>query len=505
MEEKQKENVNNEEVKPKMKLEKKSNKGLIVALICVMAVLVIAGCVGYFSLRANSSTIYHKAIDMAVDNAFRTVNQATTSNRVPVTSANIDIDCNIDLTDKEQEENPLIKTLNETVLLLNVQLDKNTNKSVIHVKTKYENNKTFDASMFMDLETSKAYVYAKDVLDEYLEIDMDESEQKEEAEDKKQIKTDSMLKAERILKQELSKVITEDMCSKKDGLFVLRTTNIKLVENLNGIIDGLAKNEEFLNCYENPEEVADNLKDINLALDKNAMDEYEIEVCLELGIFFDFKTITIKLWDDRTEAKLFVSENLITLNTKEDNKEVLNAKIEMINIAKNNFKIIALVNNTETGKWDIAANITRNEIDEVDKMTSNKVKKLNELTLFEMMELSDRFNKTELGIRLEAIHEYQNREIIDKAQQAIAATNIANINSQLSLAYVDLKLAYSRAESLKDLKNIVVNGEKYKDVESYYKAIVPQIDEDSDEYEVPEGYQVVFSEGGTAMVIKVEE
>jgi hypothetical protein len=121
------------------------------------------------------------------------------------------------------------------------------------------------------------------------------------------------------------------------------------------------------------------------------------------------------------------------------------------------------------------------------------------------MELSDKFNKTELGIRLEEIYEYQNKEIIDKAQQAIAMTNVANINNELTLAYIDLKLAYPTSKSLKDLENIVVNGKKYKDIESYYKAIVPQIDENSDEYEIVEGYEVVFSEGGTALVMKVEK
>ena len=496
-----KENINNEEVKPKMKMEKKSNKGLIITLICIVTIVILISCTGYFLFRMNSINIYQKAVNIAVDNAFKTVNPSSKLNEVPVISTNIDIDCNVDLIDKE--DNPLIKLLKEMAVSLNIQLDKNANKSVIHLKTKYDNNKTFDASMFMNLETYKAYIYAKDISDEYLELDMDKNEEKDE--NKNKIKTASMLKAEKILKQELAKIITEDMCSKKDGLFVLRTTTTKLIERITFVIDGLANNEEFLNCYENPKEIKENLENINLVLDKSIIDEYEIEMALDLGIFFNLKTIALKIWDDTIETKLFVSETLITIDSKQDNKDVLNAKIEMINIDKDNTKLTAMVSSAETGKLDVIANITRSKIDEVDKMDLNKVKKLNELTIFETMELSDKFNKTELGIRLEDIYEYQNKEIIDKAQQAIAMTNVANINNELTLAYIDLKLAYPTSKSLKDLENIVVNGKKYKDIESYYKAIVPQIDENSDEYEIVEGYEVVFSEGGTALVMKVEK
>ena len=106
-----------------------------------------------------------------------------------------------------------------------------------------------------------------------------------------------------------------------------------------------------------------------------------------------------------------------------------------------------------------------------------------------------------MGEVIELYNDY-NQAVIDKANQAVVNTNVATINDKLTLAYVDLKMEYMSVADFTSLKNITVEGKKYANVEAYYKAIVPEIDEKSSKYEVPEGYELIISANGSAAVQK---
>ncbi len=482
---------------------KLSTKTIILIVVAVVTVLLVGAGVFCFAVLGNSTNIYRKAITGTVDAAFATVNPKTKDK----TNVDINIDCNVDLIDKEEEKNnPTIKAINETTISINAQTDNEANKSVLHLKSNYGTEKLFDASIFMDVKESKAYIYAKDLIENYIEVGMTSAEEGTETEETTvKVNKKAMKVAEKILKEELAKVITEDMCVKSDGAYVLRTTSIKLANNLKGILSSLSKNQEFLSCYENPEEITEMLESINKALDVEIMDEYQVEVKLELSLFFKFQKASLRVWDDKSiDATLVVTENLVTYDEKKDNKDTLNVRLETVT-TKDSSNMNFAINMADLGKFNVTMTAKQSEIKTIDVLGPYEVKKLDEMSFFDLMTIAENFTQTKLGKIVEEINEYNTRGIIDLANKAVIASDVANINDQLTLAYADLKVSNSSLKTFENLKSITVNNKKYAGIEAYYKAIVPAIDENSTEYNVPEGYEVVFDYKAGSVVVSEKE
>ena len=482
---------------------KLSTKTIILIVVAAVVVVLLGAGVFCFTVLGNSTNIYRKAITGTVDAAFATVNPKTKDK----TNVDINIDCDVDLIDKEEEKNnPTIKALKETTLSINVKTDNEENKSVLHLKSNYGTEKLFDASIFMDVKESKAYIYAKDLMDKYIEVGMDSVEETTETEETTvKVNKKAMKVAEKILKEELSKVITDDMCVKSDGAYVLKTTSTKLVNNLKSILNALSENQEFLSCYENPEEIAEMLKSIDKALDVDLIGEYQVEVKLELSLFFKFQKVSLRVWDDNSiDATLVVTENLVTYDEKKDNKDSLNVRLETVT-TKDSSNMKFAINMAEVGKINVTMTTKQSEVKTIDALGPYEVKKLNEMSFFDLMAIAENFTQTKLGKLVEEINEYNTRGIVDLANKAVLASDVANINDQLTLAYADLKLSNSSLKTFENLKSVTVNDKKYAGIEAYYKAIVPAIDENSTEYNVPEGYEVVFDyKAGTVVVSKIE-
>lgn len=480
-----------------------NSKTIKLIVLAVVLVLVASVAVLYFTVFRNTTNVYKKVITGTVDAAFETVNPKKASKL----NVDINIDCNASLVDKEEEKNnPLIKALNESTASINMQTDSKENKSVLHLRSKYGNDKLFDASIYMDMKESKAYIYVKDLLDNYIEVDMTEEAETTETEATIEVDKSAMKKAEKILKEEMSTIITKEMCTKNSGSFVLRTTSTELITNLKAVLERLSKNEEFLNCYENPKEIAESLTSINKSLNLELMDEYQVEVALKLSMTLKVKKVDVRVWDEKSiDVTLSATENLISYNVKKDNKDSLKVSIETTS-TDNTSNMKYSIDVVDMGKFDVIMKVKTSELKDVDVMGAQEVKKLNELSLFDYMTLGEKFAETKLGKVIEEVNEYNSSGIIDMANKAVIESDVANLNDSLTLAFVDLKVAYPSLTTFEELTTIVVNDKEYAGIEAYYKAIVPGINENSVEYNVPEGYEVVFNKRtGAATVEKKAE
>ena len=68
------------------------------------------------------------------------------------------------------KENPIAKLVNDIDLVINTQMDYSTKESVINLNASYEKEKVLDVSLFTDSKNNKLYLYAKDILDYYIEV-----------------------------------------------------------------------------------------------------------------------------------------------------------------------------------------------------------------------------------------------------------------------------------------------------------------------------------------------
>lgn len=479
-------------------MENTKNKSKVIWVVLAFVLLLVIAVAGYFYSSATTTiNVYRKIVTGTVKSAFDT---QKTSKRTK-TSVDMTLDCDMDLVDKELYEVPIIKTLKDTTLAFNVQTDAETNKTVLHIKSKYENEKLLDASIFMDLKESKAYLYAKDLMDNYLEFKLEEQETTTtEPTEEEKVNKIAMAKAEMILKEELSKIITEDMCTTEDGVHVLRTTSTKLIENLKVVLVELKANAEFLECYENPEEIKESLDTIKEALDTDLMEEFNIEVRMELSFLLKMKSLTVKAYNKEMEVVYTLNDEEVSFNVKVENEDVATAKVEVIDGETiDNIKVS--VDIAELGKCTVNIGISTNEVEAIDEIDTSKVKDFNQLTMFDLMSLAAKLEEGKMGELIELYNDY-NQDVIDRANEAVVATNVATMNDQLTLAYVDLKMEYMSVADFTSLKNITVEGKKYANVEAYYKAIVPEVDEKSTKYDIPEGYELTISANGSAAVQK---
>ena len=479
-------------------MENTKNKSKVIWVVLAFVLLLVIAVAGYFYSSATTTiNVYRKIVTGTVKSAFDT--QKTTKRTK--TSVDMTLDCDMDLVDEEMYEVPIIKTLKDTTLAFNVQTDADTNKTVLHIKSKYENEKLLDASIFMDLKESKAYLYAKDLMDNYLEFKLEEQETTTtEPTEEEKVNKIAMAKAEMILKEELSKIITEDMCTTEDGVHVLRTTSTKLIENLKVVLVELKANAEFLECYENPEEIKESLDTIKEALDTDLMEEINIEVRMELSFLLKMKSLTVKAYNKEMEVVYTLNDEEVSFKVRVENEDVATAKVEVIDgETVDNIKVS--VDIAELGKCTVNIGMATNEVEAIDEVDTSKVKDFNQLTMFDLMSLAAKLEEGKMGELIELYNDY-NQEVIDRANEAVVATNVATMNDQLTLAYVDLKMEYMSVADFTSLKNITVEGKKYANVEAYYKAIVPEVDEKSTKYDIPEGYELIISSNGSAAVQK---
>ena len=479
-------------------MENTKNKSKVIWVVLAFVLLLVIAVAGYFYSSATTTiNVYRKIVTGTVKSAFDT---QKTSKRTK-TSVDMTLDCDMDLVDEEMYEVPIIKTLKDTTLAFNVQTDADTNKTVLHIKSKYENEKLLDASIFMDLKESKAYLYAKDLMDNYLEFKLEEQETTTtEPTEEEKVNKIAMAKAEMILKEELSKIITEDMCTTEDGVHVLRTTSTKLIENLKVVLVELKANAEFLECYENPEEIKESLDTIKEALDTDLMEEFNIEVRMELSFLLKMKSLTVKAYNKEMEVVYTLNDEEVSFKVRVENEDVATAKVEVIDGETiDNIKVS--VDIAELGKCTVNIGMATNEVEAIDEVDTSKVKDFNQLTMFDLMSLAAKLEEGKMGELIELYNDY-NQEVIDRANEAVVATNVATMNDQLTLAYVDLKMEYMSVADFTSLKNITVEGKKYANVEAYYKAIVPEVDEKSTKYDIPEGYELTISANGSAAVQK---
>lgn len=89
--------------------------------------------------------------------------------------------------------------------------------------------------------------------------------------------------------------------------------------------------------------------------------------------------------------------------------------------------------------------------------------------------------------------------VIEKANDAVTATDVQSLNDKLNLAYVDLKLDNQSTTDF-STGSVKVGETTYDSATAYYKAIVPEVDSTHADYAIPTGYKLTVNANGTALV-----
>lgn len=255
------------EIKEKAPKKKKSKVGAVIFIL-----LLILGIIGglayyyYVNVYTNPKLVYQEIIKTAIDSLDETAEEMTTIKA----NAKLDIDVSLNedyMQDGVQEILDLINNIEATV---EMQMDTNEKKALVKLNSNYENEELLNCNMLFDAKNKGTYVKLEQFFDNILEVEMEDEYYEElekalEIEEVTEEQKNAKSKAIEILKEELSKIIKDEYCSKESekitinskeiqaNKYILKMTYSEFMNELKTIIESLKNNEEFLNCYEDKE------------------------------------------------------------------------------------------------------------------------------------------------------------------------------------------------------------------------------------------------------------
>lgn len=372
---------------------KTKSKGKVVAIsiigiiLALLAIIVIC----YFTILTDPVNIYKKISKKIVGVFFEP--SMYVQNNSDITSTKLALDASLDL-NKPYKDDPITELLENIDLTVVTEQDNKEKQTVVNFATFYNKESMLDLSVFMKEKDNNIYLYAKELLDYYISIDMEEQDTGSSI---SALTVLSEVKAHKIVKDAFANIITSDMCYKEDGAYVLKTTNIVLINNLKNVLENLRSNKEFLECFENQSEVDNLLKSLIESITTEGLDKYDIKIKLYFDMLLNIEKMVAEIVGE-TSYQLVVKcgKNKLDLLLNENAKKIVDGEILTEDIA-NGTNINVNLNIDDLGKVNIKIMCESQEIEQIQKIDENKTKKIEEINMFELMSIIMKIENSKLG------------------------------------------------------------------------------------------------------------
>lgn len=336
---------------------KKSKVGIIV--ICAIIIVAIAAGAFYYINSTKPKNVVVSQINKVADNYREEVLTKKEKTNMTVTlAANV------------ETENETLKYIaqyiNDTKLTFNVQADMASKKALMGMDVNYQNSDLIKGNVYY-AEDKNIYAFVEGLSDKYLKINAGEALKNIPI----GIATDSEKSAKivQILKNEITSKLDDKYFSKEnaEGMTknIIKISGAELKQKVIEIAKDLRQNQEFLNCFDNKEEIIENLKEIENKLPtQTEYDQYNVEASIYTkGILA--KTV------EKVEIKVTspTSGEMTETITKVDNNNV-KVELNIPNAAKITLNIgIKRENTTTLDNINVSNSIDVNNISEQEQAT----------------------------------------------------------------------------------------------------------------------------------------
>lgn len=311
---------------------RKGKKGLIALLIFIMilVIAVVAGLTYYFSFYMRPDQVYKRLVESTIDSYTTKIKDLdyTTSK----TSLKLDVDMDTDIDELDED---VLDLINKTDIKVEAQTDNENKKIVVNLESDYDDEDLLNLQMYSDIAGEKTYIQLKDLLNKYIEVeDVDDefySLVGEALENQKMTKEEkvSLEKAMNILKKEVVATIKPEYCSSQKEDITINGKNISATKNtikmnqeqfrneLITVIKNLKDNEEFLNCFEEKDEIAEGLEDLVDDLEElDTDDKSTIEISIYTqGLVPQVVKVSGIVYDEETDETITMSVTQTEKNT----------------------------------------------------------------------------------------------------------------------------------------------------------------------------------------------
>lgn len=358
----------------------KNFKGLIIggAILLVLIIAVVAALV----ITSQPKFIIGKAIDKIVymDNDYN--------------SKVMEAELKLSLDSKNENVKELSDEIKKCKLTIGQQIDKKSKKAISELGLTYDNKDVISGQIIYTDDTT--YLYLKDLLDKYIDLDSEEMNKMVETllfnDDITKNEKNNQKKAVNIIKKELKKQIkengsfsksTEKLEGEKANKATVKFSKKEWNNVLINTLSELSENKDYLDCFKDSKE--DTIKELKSSLEeKNTSDNGTIEISVYTkGLLKQFKGIEIKFDDQDVKIVKKDKENYSYSLIANDNEVTGTAKIISEDNKKNkekNANIIITVNTEEVGTVTLSAKYNEKTDVSIDSVKIKDSIKASELT-----------------------------------------------------------------------------------------------------------------------------
>lgn len=354
MEDKNKQNIDeskatidlksNEQTKIKKKRRKLIIWVSVIALLVILPIVLIAGFYTYYSKPEN---VYKKIISKGIEAVICLQN-----NSYETVGTNMNVDFNL-TTYNPHKTNSIWDLINNLDLSVSTQVDTKEKQMVTRIESDYKSDSIVDIKTFVDAENKTTYIYAKDIIDKYLKIDLDEElygyfEDMFNGDSDKESK-----KTAKILTKEFASIIKPEYCSVEEVKTIingksskvkkvtLKMTVKELMQEIKVVLENLKTNQEFLNCFkQDKQQIINKIDSIIEQCKENieSVDNEKLIVQTDIyitGIIPSFKKIEYRLYEENNTMFAIIEKvatNEVYFETGANDTITSNGKIRMENV-----------------------------------------------------------------------------------------------------------------------------------------------------------------------------
>ena len=452
-----KEEVANEKVDAKFnksaeqpKATKKKSKGKKVAIIVtlILIIAIAAAAVYYFMFYSKPEEIYKRTIQSGIDSF---VNNEEKNKDYKTLKAGLKVDFDVDLKDNSIIDKKVLDLINKTDVGLEVQTDKEAKQLVVDLQSNYDKKALLNGKVFVNSDDEETYVYAKDYLDKYIEVPMEDEvyeslNQLFEAQNKAvDVKTPMS-----ILKNELVAMIKPEYCSssKEDitvnGQNVSATKNtIKLNANqfkteITTLVNNLKSNQNFINSFEEKETITQALEDILDELDDIDLSDEDATIEFNLytqGFMHDVVKCSVTVNASYQAVTLGVTknaENNYEIEALLNNAKIVSGKINIEEKNENEGKLTFELNIDSVGKFAMNLEYSQKFNEEIEKADTKNSVEAEDLSLADQKKLMNNFQKSQL---YKLVQSYSNSLLTSSIKPSTSSSNsiLSNVTSSSSI------------------------------------------------------------------------
>ena len=465
-----KEEVANEKVDAKFnksaeqpKATKKKSKGKKVAIIItlILIIAIATAAVYYFMFYSKPEEIYKRTIQSGIDSL---VNNEEKNKDYKTLKAGLKVDFDVDLKDNSIIDKKVLDLINKTDVGLEVQTDKEVKQLVVDLQSNYDKKALLNGKVFVNSDDEETYVYAKDYLDKYIEVPMEDEvyeslNQLFEAQNKAvDVKTPMS-----ILKNELVAMIKPEYCSssKEDitvnGQNVSATKNtIKLNANqfkteITTLVNNLKSNQNFINSFEEKETITQALEDILDELDDIDLSDEDATIEFNLytqGFMHDVVKCSVTVNASYQAVTLGVTknaENNYEIEALLNNAKIVSGKINIEEKNENEGKLTFELNIDSVGKFAMNLEYSQKFNEEIEKADTKNSVEAEDLSSADQKKLMNNFQKSQL---YKLVQSYSNSLLTSSIKPSTSSSNSILSNATSSSSILNNKT--TKEDDIKD-------------------------------------------------------